>query len=230
MTMVTSTAPGSPPGCAERPARILVVDDETSLAELLTLTLSYEGWEVRNAPDGTTALATAAVFTPDAVLLDMMLPDMEGTEVLRRLRAEWPGLPVVFLTARDSAEDRAAGLLAGADAYVTKPFGLDDIVTRLRVVLGATEPAALITAGDLELSVRDRSVRRGGVMVALSGPEFEVLHRLMAEPGATVSAADLGAHLPGGHPGVLVLCLTSLRRKLGVEISSAPEGYRLATR
>jgi two-component system OmpR family response regulator len=226
MTMMTSTAPGSRPGCAGRPARILVVDDEASLAELLTLTLSYEGWDVRSAADGTTALATAAAFTPDAVLLDMMLPDMEGTEVLHRLHAARPDLPVLFLTARDSPEDRAAGLLAGADAYLTKPFSLDDVVARMHSLLGSAGSPVLV-AGDLELSVESRTVRRGGATIALTGTEFEVLRQLLLVPGAAVAGSDLGARLPGGRASVLALCLAALRRKLGVEITAVTGGYRL---
>ncbi|MFI5932323.1 response regulator transcription factor [Actinoplanes sp. NPDC051494] len=227
MTMATSAAPGSRYGAAERPARILVVDDEPSLAELLTLTLSYEGWDVRSACHGATALTTAAFFTPDAVLLDVMLPDLDGVEVLRRLRSEWPGLPVLFLTARDSAEDRAAGLLAGADDYLTKPFSLDDVVSRLRVVLGTSEVApagTVLSVGDVELTVESRSVRRGGVPVPLTGAEFEVLHRLMRSPGQAVPDPELGEQLPAGLRAVVTLCLASLRRKLGVRITVVPDG------
>ena len=230
MTMVTSAAPGSRYGTAGRPARILVVDDEPSLAELLTLTLSYEGWDVRSAADGGAALATAAVFAPDAVLLDMMLPDLDGVEVLRRLRTEWPELPVLFLTARDSAEDRAAGLLAGADDYLTKPFSLDLVVSRLRNVLGDavdTPAATVLHAGDLELSVESRTVRRGGATIPLTGIEFDVLEQLMRVPGEVVPETDLGARIPGGRAAVVALCLASLRRKLGVEIVAVRPGYRL---
>src|SRR4051812_44129312 len=115
--------------------RLLVVDDEPAIRELLFLALRFEGWDVRTAEDGAEAVGTAHEFSPDAVLLDVMLPDMDGFEVLRRLRAESPRLPVVFVTARDAPADRAAGLAAGGDDYVTKPFGLDDVVTRLRRLL-----------------------------------------------------------------------------------------------
>jgi two-component system, OmpR family, response regulator len=119
------------------PPRLLVVDDEPAIRELLFLALRFEGWAVRTAEDGAGAVRTAREFSPDVVLLDVMLPDMDGFEVLRRLRAEAPRLPVVFVTARDAPADRAAGLAAGGDDYVTKPFGLDDVVTRLRRLLPA---------------------------------------------------------------------------------------------
>lgn len=225
MTTVTSVAPGSRFGSAGRPARILVVDDEQSLSELLTLALSYEGWDVRSAPDGETALAVAAGFTPDAVLLDMMLPDLDGIELLRRLRGEWPGLPVVFLTARDSPEDREAGLEAGANAYLTKPFSLDDVVARLRALLG--EPGHDLVAGGLTLDETNRIVRRGGATIPLTAAEFTVLRHLAEHAGRVVPAGELGARLPGAHPNVLALCVVSLARKLGPVIETAGDGYRL---
>lgn len=114
------------------PVRVLVVDDEASLAELLSLALRYEGWEVRSAEDGAGALRTARDFRPDAVVLDVMLPDMDGLSVLRRLHQEHADVPVLFLTAKDSVEDRIAGLTAGGDDYVTKPFSLEEVVARLR--------------------------------------------------------------------------------------------------
>jgi two-component system, OmpR family, response regulator len=138
--MTPTLAPGPPlDRAAPEPLRprLLVVDDEPSIRELLFLALRFEGWDVRTAEDGAEAVRTAREFSPDAVLLDMMLPDMDGFEVLRRLRAEAPRLPVVFVTARDAPADRAAGLAAGGDDYVTKPFGLDDVVTRLRRLLPA---------------------------------------------------------------------------------------------
>ena len=136
MTVVTTAQPElratDPEGAVKR---VLVVDDEPAIRELLELVLRYDGWDVRAAPDGTTALETAAVFGPDVVLLDVMLPDLDGFEVLRRLRADRPRLPVMFLSARDSRADRLAGLSAGGDDYLVKPFLLDDLVTRLHLLL-----------------------------------------------------------------------------------------------
>jgi two-component system, OmpR family, response regulator len=115
--------------------RVLVVDDEPAIRELLELVLRYDGWDVRATGDGTTALETAAVFGPDVVLLDVMLPDLDGFEVLRRLRAGRPRLPVMFVSARDSRADRLAGLSAGGDDYLVKPFLLEDLVGRLHQLL-----------------------------------------------------------------------------------------------
>ena len=114
------------------PLRVLVVDDEVNIAELISMALRYEGWQVSTAHTGSKAVAAAKDFRPDAVVLDMMLPDFDGLEVLRRMRATDPEVPVVFLTARDSVEDRVAGLTAGGDDYVTKPFSLEELVARLR--------------------------------------------------------------------------------------------------
>src|SRR6185437_15435187 len=112
------------------PVRVLVVDDEPNLADLLTMALRYEGWEIRTAHDGLSAVRLAREFKPDAVVLDVMLPDLNGLEVLRRLRDDAPNLPVLFLTAKDAVEDRIAGLTAGGDDYVTKPFSLEEVVAR----------------------------------------------------------------------------------------------------
>src|SRR5215469_17007929 len=134
MTVPGTTAAdqASAPGA---PARVLVVDDEPSLAGLLSSVLRYEGWEVRTAGDGSGALRAAREFRPDAVVLDVMLPDFDGLEVLRRLRAEQPRVCVLFLTARDAVEDRIAGITAGGDDYVTKPFSLEEVLARLRGLL-----------------------------------------------------------------------------------------------
>jgi two-component system OmpR family response regulator len=220
MTMVTSAAPQCRTGDPGRPARILVVDDEPSLAELLTMALGYEGWDVRSAPDGTAALRVAAEFAPDAVLLDVMLPDLDGVQVLRRLREDGPGLPVLFLTARDSAEDRAAGLLAGADGYLTKPFSLDHVVARLQALVGpaAGPDPSVLTVGDLTLSVRDRTARRGGTALALTTTEFDVLHHLMRHPGRVLTEQVIRAQVWGsafgGRTNVVALCVGYLRRKV----------------
>ena len=125
------------------PVRVLVVDDEPNLAELLSMALRYEGWEVRTAASGSRPCAPAKEFGPDAVVLDMMLPDFDGLEVLRRMRGDDPDVPVLFLTAQDAVEDRVAGLTAGGDDYVTKPFSLEEVVARLRALMrrtGASRP------------------------------------------------------------------------------------------
>lgn len=237
--MVTSAAADSLTGGSGRPARILVVDDEPSLAELLTMALSYEGWEVRSAGDGTAALRIAAEFGPDAVLLDVSLPDFDGVEVLRRLRADRPRLPVLFLTARDSAEDRAAGLRAGADGYLTKPFSLEQVVGRLQSLVGVTgEPdASVLTVGDLALSVERRTAHRGGAEITLTAVEFDVLHQLMRHPGRVVTEEEIRAQVfpgsSGGRTNLVALSLTYLRRKVDggreplLHVSEA--GYRIGS-
>ncbi|HMH91750.1 MAG TPA: response regulator, partial [Streptosporangiaceae bacterium] len=147
------------------PVRVLVVDDEPSLAELLSSVLRYEGWDIRTAADGASAVRIAREFEPDAVVLDIMLPDFDGLEVLRRLRASQPGVCVLFLTARDSVEDRISGITAGGDDYVTKPFSLEEVLARLRGLLrragvsrarGGTE----LAVGDLTMDEDAREVRR----------------------------------------------------------------------
>src|SRR4051794_5621964 len=149
--------------------RVLVVDDEPSICALLTLALSYEGWDVRTANSGAEAVEAARTFRPDAVLLDLMLPDMNGLEVLRHLREEAPGLPVVFVSARDGADDRVAGLTAGGDDYITKPFRLEDVSTRLchllRQSAGTVARAGALVVGDLVLDDERREVARAGEVI-----------------------------------------------------------------
>ena len=141
----TASSPTSSRAQLTRPdgsaLRVLVVDDEPSICELLSMALRYEGWDVRTAHNGTDAVRASREFRPDAVVLDVMLPDMDGLEVLRRLRADAPLVPVVFLTAKDALEDRIAGLTAGGDDYVTKPFSLEEVIARLRALLRRTGAA-----------------------------------------------------------------------------------------
>ena len=154
------------------PPRVLVVDDEHNLTELLSMALRYEGWEVKAAGTGMAAVRAAREFEPDAVALDMMLPDMDGLEVLRRMREHNDRLPVLFLTARDAVEDRIAGLTAGGDDYVTKPFSLEEVVARLRalmrrtVLVAAEEDDSRLVVGDLTLEEDSHEVTRGGAPVS----------------------------------------------------------------
>ena len=138
------------------PVRVLVVDDENNLTELLAMAMRYEGWEVRTASTGQQAVRMAREFQPDAVALDMMLPDFDGMEVLRRMRGDNSTVPVLFLTAKDAVEDRVAGLTAGGDDYVTKPFSLEEVVARLRALMRrtavvASESTSLLAVGDLTM-------------------------------------------------------------------------------
>ncbi|MEX5633530.1 response regulator transcription factor [Parafrankia sp. FMc2] len=203
--------------------RILVVDDENTLSELLSMALRYEGWEVRTAPDGREALQVARGFRPDAVVLDMMLPDMDGLDVLRRLRAERPDVPVLFLTARDAVEDRVAGLTAGGDDYVTKPFSLEELVARLRGLLRrlhrATAPEeAVLVVGDLVMNEDSREVTRGGHEVRLTATEFELLRFFMRNPRRVLSKAQILDRVWnydfGGQVNVVELYVSYLRRKI----------------
>src|ERR1700744_3821321 len=136
------------------PVRVLVVDDEPSLAELLSSVLRYEGWSVQTAGSGAEAVRAGRDFKPDAVVLDIMLPDFDGVEVMRRLRAELPGICVLFLTARDAVEDRVAGLTAGGGDYVTKPFSLEEVLARLRGLLRRAN-LARTASGEGALTVAD---------------------------------------------------------------------------
>src|SRR6266536_3798010 len=160
------------------PIRVLVVDDEPTLAEVLASVLRYEGWEVQTAGDGSSAVRTAREFEPDAVILDIMLPDFDGLEVLRRIRAGSPRVCVLFLTARDAVEYRIAGITAGGDDYVTKPFSLEEVLARLRGIVrraGLNQPdeSSAIVVGDLSMDEDAREVTRAGDLVELTATEFE---------------------------------------------------------
>ncbi|MFD5319917.1 response regulator transcription factor [Streptomyces sp. NPDC127098] len=205
------------------PVRVLVVDDEPDLVEVLTGAFGYEGWEVRSAPDGATALALARAFRPDAVVLDWMLPDSDGLAVLRALRADLGHVCVLFLTARDSVEDRIAGITAGGDDYVTKPFSLEEVLARLRGLLRragmAREPGGgRLAVGDLVLDEEAREVTRGGRAVELTRTEFELLRYLMRNPRRVLSKAQILDHVWsydfGGQAHVVELYISYLRRKI----------------
>ena len=205
------------------PLRVLVVDDEENIAELLRMALRYEGWEVEVALTGSKAVSTAKKQRPDAVVLDMMLPDFDGMEVLRRLRSDQDDVPVLFLTARDSVEDRVAGLTAGGDDYVTKPFSLEEVVARLRALMRRsnavqTVTSSVLTVGDLELDEDSHEVRRGGEEITLTATEFELLRFLMRNPRRVLSKPQILDRVWnydfGGQANVVELYISYLRRKL----------------
>ncbi|WP_420846386.1 response regulator transcription factor [Nocardioides daejeonensis] len=205
------------------PVRVLVVDDEINIAELVAMALRLEGWEVRMAHTGTEAVATAKEFRPDAVALDIMLPDFDGLEVLRRLRAERDDVPVVFLTAKDAVEDRIAGLTAGGDDYVTKPFSLEELVARLRGLMrragvGTSRSSSLLVVGDLTLDEESREVRRGEEEISLTATEFELLRYLMRNPRRVLSKAQILDRVWdydfGGQANVVELYISYLRKKI----------------
>ncbi|MET9593302.1 response regulator transcription factor [Streptomyces sp. NPDC006516] len=205
------------------PVRVLVVDDEAPLAELLSMALRYEGWDVRSAGDGAGALRTARDFRPDAVVLDVMLPDMDGLAVLGRLRRELSDVPVLFLTARDSVEDRIAGLTAGGDDYVTKPFSLEEVVARLRGLIRRSGTAAVrsestLAVGDLVLDEDSHEVSRGDDSIHLTATEFELLRFLMRNPRRVLSKAQILDRVWnydfGGQANVVELYISYLRKKI----------------
>ena len=198
-----------------------MVDDETTLNELVTTTLRYEGWEVRSAFDGAAALALARDFRPDVVILDVTLPDLDGLAVVRRLHSAEPGLPVLFLSARDEVADRVAGLTAGGDDYVTKPFSVEELVARTRALLRrsatAGESVSRLMVGDLVLDEDTRDVERGGVAISLTPTEFELLRYFMRHPRRILSKAqilDRVWHYDfGGQSNVVELYVSYLRKK-----------------
>ena len=205
------------------PVRVLVVDDEANLTELLSMALRYEGWEVRAAGTGTMAVRAAKEFMPDAVVLDMMLPDFDGLEVLRRMRADTPRVPVLFLTAKDAVEDRVNGLTAGGDDYVTKPFSLEEVVARLRALMRRTaivadEASNLLVVGDLTMDEDSHEVTRAGTEISLTATEFELLRYLMRNPKRVLSKAQILDRVWnydfGGQANVVELYISYLRKKI----------------
>ncbi|AXE55063.1 putative transcriptional regulatory protein TcrX [Aurantimicrobium sp. MWH-Uga1] len=209
------------------PIRVLVVDDEASLTDLLQMALRYEGWEIKTAADGSSAIATARDFRPDAVVLDIMLPDIDGLQVLQRMRADGNDVPVLFLTAKDSLDDRIAGLTAGGDDYVTKPFSLEEVVARLRglirrstLTIDANESPVLVV-GDLELDEDSHEVRRAGRPIELTATEFELLRYLMRNPRRVVSKTQILDRVWdydfGGKSSVVEIYISYLRKKIDAE-------------
>ncbi len=211
----------SPPGAPE--ARLLVVDDEPNIVELLSASLRFAGFEVHTATNGTQALRRAAEVDPDLVVLDVMMPGLDGFEVVRRMRQDGQHAPVLFLTARDAVEDRIAGLTLGADDYVTKPFSLGEVVARIRAILRraglATDAQAdRIRFADIELDEDAHEVRRGGQVIDLSPTEFKLLRYFMINPGRVLSKAQILDHVWhydfGGEATVVESYISYLRRKV----------------
>ncbi len=202
-------------------ARLLVVDDEPNIVELLSAALRYAGFEVATATSGNEALQVAERWKPDLLVLDVMLPDLDGFSVVRQLRGRRRAVPVVFLTAKDANEDKVMGLTVGGDDYVTKPFSLEEMVARIRAVLrrtqGTTEVTRLVT-GDLELDEDSHEVWRGGTPVALSPTEFKLLRYLMVNAGRVLSKAQILDHVWNydfdGNSNIVESYISYLRRKV----------------
>jgi two-component system OmpR family response regulator len=206
-----------------KPITVLVVDDETVLAEMVSMALRYEGWTAATAGDGASAIATAKAERPDVVVLDVMLPDMSGLDVLRELRQQVPGLPLLLLTAKDSVEDRIAGLTAGGDDYVTKPFSLEEVVLRLRALLRRTGVAnetgdAQLVVGDLILDEDSHEVTRGGEPITLTATEFELLRFMMRNSKRVLSKAQIldrvWSYDFGGRSNIVELYVSYLSKKI----------------
>jgi two-component system OmpR family response regulator len=195
------TDPRSPVAVGEplaRPPRVLVVDDEPNISALLSATLRLVEFDVQVADTGHRALTAIEEFAPDLVVLDVMLPDLDGFDVAQRMRGTGRRVPVLFLSARDAVEDRISGLAAGADDYVTKPFSLEEVVLRIRAILRRSRPelsapadSGVLRYADLELDEGAHEVRRGGRPIDLSPTEFNLLKYLMVNAGRVVSKAQI---------------------------------------
>jgi len=205
------------------PINVLVVDDEAVLAEMVSMALRYEGWNITTAADGSSAIASARAQRPDVVVLDVMLPDMSGLDVLRKLREENPQLPVLLLTAKDAVEDRIAGLTAGGDDYVTKPFSIEEVVLRLRALLRRTgvttvDSGAQLVVGDLVLDEDSHEVTRAGEPISLTSTEFELLRFMMRNSKRVLSKAQIldrvWSYDFGGRSNIVELYISYLRKKI----------------
>jgi two-component system OmpR family response regulator len=202
--------------------RVLVVDDEPSLAELVTMALRFEGFEVQSAGTGRDALAAVTAFKPHLIVLDVMLPDMEGFEVAARLGAQRAGVPIIFLTARDATDDKVRGLTGGGDDYMTKPFSIEELVARIRTILrrsgAATPESSRLTFEDLELDEDTREITRAGELIELTATEYRLLRYLMLNPRSVLTRAQLLDHVWsydfGGDGRVLETYISYLRKKL----------------
>ena len=205
------------------PINVLVVDDEAVLAEMVSMALRYEGWNIATAGDGSSAIASARAQRPDVGVLDVMLPDMSGLEVLHKLREDNPQLPVLLLTAKDAVEDRIAGLTAGGDDYVTKPFSIEEVVLRLRALLRRTgvttvDSGAQLVVGDLVLDEDSHEVTRAGEPISLTSTEFELLRFMMRNAKRVLSKAQIldrvWSYDFGGRSNIVELYISYLRKKI----------------
>jgi two-component system OmpR family response regulator len=202
--------------------RVLVVDDEPNIADVISMALRYQGFDVETAGDGASALRAVKDFRPELIVLDIMLPDMEGFEVARRLGAQRGHVPIIFLTARDATEDKIRGLTMGGDDYVTKPFSLEELVARIRTVLrraGMAEPeSSRLVFEDLELDEDTREVLRGGESVELTATEYRLLRYLMLNPRRVLTRAQILDNVWeydfGGDARVLETYVSYLRKKI----------------
>jgi two-component system OmpR family response regulator len=202
--------------------RILVVDDEANIVEVISMALRYQGFSVETAATGREAVAAVSQFKPHLMVLDVMLPDMEGFAVAERLGAQRAGVPIIFLTARDATEDKIRGLTGGGDDYMTKPFSLEELIARIRTILRRTGQAApesgRLTFEDLELDEESHEVIRAGVEIELTATEYRLLRYLMLNPRRVMTRAQILDHVWnydfGGDGRVLETYISYLRKKL----------------
>ena len=206
--------------------RILVVDDESSISDLISTSLRFVGFDVRTASNGSQALLVAEEFKPHAMVLDVMMPDMDGFEVCKRIRNEGQNIGVLFLTAKDGMEDKVAGLTIGGDDYMTKPFSLEELVARLRALLRRIGVAEIntddekIRFADLELNEATHEVRRGGVLLEMSPTEFQLLRYLLINADRVVSKSQILDHVWQydfrGDAGIVETYISYLRKKIDI--------------
>src|SRR5689334_9352992 len=209
-------------GTATDSHRILVVDDEPNIADVVSMALRFQGFDVETAGTGGDAIAAVTSFRPHLIVLDIMLPDMEGFDVAQRLGAQRARVPIIFLTARDATDDKIRGLTLGGDDYVTKPFSLEELTARIRAVLRRTQldqpDSATLNFADLELDEESHEVRRGGGLVALSPTEFKLLRYLMLNAGRVLSKAQILDHVWQydfrGDDSIVESYISYLRRKV----------------
>jgi two-component system, OmpR family, response regulator len=209
-------------GAAVRMQRILVVDDEPSIVDAVSTSLRYEGFEVEEATSGRSALEAVQVRAPDLIVLDVMLPDLDGLEVTRRLRFDGLRVPVLFLTARDALEDKVAGLTIGGDDYVTKPFALVEVIARVHAILRRSgkeaEADGVLTFGDLVMDEGAHEVTRAGHHIVLTATEFNLLRYFMLNPRRVLSKSQILDHVWhydfGGEANVVETYVSYLRKKI----------------
>jgi two-component system OmpR family response regulator len=211
----------SEPAASTDELRVLVVDDEINIAELLLMALRYEGFAAETAGSGEEALERFEDFRPHLLVLDVMLPDLDGFEVARRLASQRSGVPIIFLTARDTTDDKVRGLTLGGDDYMTKPFSVEELIARIRVILrriGVGAQGSVLTFEDLELDEETREVRRGGRLIELTDTEFRLLRYLMLNPRRVLSRGQILDHVWdydfGGDGRVLETYISYLRKKV----------------
>jgi two-component system, OmpR family, response regulator len=202
-------------------ARVLVVDDEPNITELVAMALRYEGFDVKTATTGRAALTAVSQFSPSLVILDVMLPDIDGLEVLKRLNSSGNKVPIIFLTAKDATEDKVHGLTIGGDDYVTKPFSIAELMARVRVVLrrhGNNSDSSKLSLADLELDDEAHEVRRNGHVVELTNTEYRLLRYLLINAGRVLTRSQILDHVWhydfGGDASVLETYISYLRRKV----------------